>query len=355
MEEKNSNPILDEDLQNGYQYFFTGRYNEAKNMFKKALVKDPKNNDAIVGLTGVYKAIGEPELAKDYMLNVLKNEKTPTNYLIYADTCIEIGHYDDAIDASQKAILLDKNDEMAYLRLSEAYYKKGDLNNAEKAALEGYATKPFLELTISLGDIYLAMKKYQDALKFFREGTKLDKNNKMELNVSIGRCLNLMGRYCDAYDVLIKEKFGKDRNYNLGLSLIHQKKFKEAIKYFNEEDSENNICIADCYKNLGKHKKAEKAYSKAIMQDNSNPYWYILTASFFNQIKDFKNCLKYVSLGLKNAPDKKLYVQKAYALIGLKRVNEARTAIIEGSKIADDGLGTQEKLDILKLSLRNIT
>ncbi|MCM8786549.1 MAG: tetratricopeptide repeat protein [Candidatus Omnitrophica bacterium] len=214
----------------GLLYFKTNEYNKAKEYFLKAIEIYPDFGEALYYLGYCYDVVGEGEPA---LINIIKakNAFSRNNQSqLYQKACeaieslkakynqdttilaqkileqAEIAHgenrLEQAISLLEESIFLNPENSKAYYILGNIYFEKGAtylaLENFKKAVL---ITPTFFDANLSMGEILVKLKRYDEALDIFNKVLNQDKNN-------------------------IRA------NYDLGLLYSKLEKPKEAEKYF---------------------------------------------------------------------------------------------------------------------------
>ena len=135
------NAQLDSFAQNnlvkGLQLYSDQKYNEAIQVFKRAIGYSPKSSAAIN--------------AYDYM----------------AKAYINLGDQKSAIEAYQKSIVADPSQDAAHTSLANLYYSQGDYGKALKQYQQAAKLNPSGANYFSLGQGYLADGQYDNALQAF--------------------------------------------------------------------------------------------------------------------------------------------------------------------------------------------
>ncbi len=163
-------------------------FKAAETTFRKVYDLNPANPRGLMGLNETYISEGKAELG----LNALKAEsdKAPARLdlqVAIADSASRTGRFDLAVQYYQRvANSLDKGAGQRadiFVRMSEAYRRKGDLQNASASLEKAREIQP--ENLAVLGNLALVLDeagRWSDARKVYEVALKLDPNNAVSLN-----------------------------------------------------------------------------------------------------------------------------------------------------------------------------
>ncbi len=268
-----------------------GRYDRAIEQYNKALKESPNSSDLFV-------AIASANLMK-------KNYKEAVTYLEKAEKMNEKGiegdikqyegllntkylkwqiYYNGAVtyfdDNPEKAVELAKKSlsetdpekvSLSYSLLGGMMLSSGKPEEAIKYYEEAIkANKNNVEAYIHLGHYYLTQKKTDDALKYFNDAIKLD-STKSEIYELIGQVYLLKKEYGTAIKSLEKAMSIVGRNqtilYNLMVANHDSKNYDEAIKNGKEVLALSNVkpaVLTNTYNLLGQIYENKKDYNNAV-------------------------------------------------------------------------------------------
>ncbi|MGQ9618205.1 MAG: tetratricopeptide repeat protein [Candidatus Aminicenantia bacterium] len=140
-----------EFLEQGNALFSEGKYDEAIDAYKKFLEKNPANFQVRYNIGNCYKEKGEYDKAIEEYNIVIKNIKEKKQEL--------------------------KGDELAskaFTGIGEAYFKKGDFQNARESFMKSLEIFPKDEvLAYNVGEIYFSNDKVDEAIQFFILATQI--------------------------------------------------------------------------------------------------------------------------------------------------------------------------------------
>lgn len=126
---------LKEKVEKGEEFFQEGNFNQAEAQFIKALVIDPDNARANLGLGSVYCETRNYEKIKGIFDKIIINPDTFKKELSQQFNRFAVGlrknkQYDEAILFYDKAITVNQEDENLYFNTARAYFEKGDFDEA---------------------------------------------------------------------------------------------------------------------------------------------------------------------------------------------------------------------------------
>lgn len=148
------------------------------------------------------------------------------------------GRADEAIDALQRAVLLDPSLDTAYTNLGNAYAKKGDYASAVAAYEKALAIRPASALAhMNMGIAQTALRQIPDAVAHLEKAVELAPDS-AEAQFNLGKAYSDVGKYADAERALrgaltILPDYEEAR-YKLGVVLQRLGKTEEAVVVFRE-------------------------------------------------------------------------------------------------------------------------
>ncbi|MDA3778775.1 MAG: tetratricopeptide repeat protein [Bacteroidales bacterium] len=175
-------------------------------------------------------------------------------------------------------------------------------------------TNTTIDSLINLGNDYISINDYDEAMKIFNKALKIDQNYAPTLNAKIN-LLILSNEYRDA-GKLVEKSIEKNSQYapfylNLGKYNIHKEKFEQSIEDFNKGiellDKNTDKFLLNkffvnkgaAYQKLSESELALKNYTKAIDRNPNNPnvyiyrgYLYYKNGEFEKAITDFSTVIK---------------------------------------------------------------
>jgi tetratricopeptide (TPR) repeat protein len=164
------------------------KYKEAETTFRKVYDLNPANARGLLGLNETYITEGKAEQG----LSVLKaeSEKAPARLdlqMAIADTAARTGRFDMALQYYQHvADSMDKGAKQRadiFVRMAEAYRRKGDLQNATASLEQARAIQPdSIGVLSNLALVLDQAGRWSEAQKVYEAALKFDPNNAISLN-----------------------------------------------------------------------------------------------------------------------------------------------------------------------------
>lgn len=246
---------IKEWIDKGSNYFDKGKFNEAINVYKKALDLEPKNVDVLIKIGLSYRHLEEYETAIDYYDKVLEIEpdnKTALNNIGYV---MEVrGEIEDAIEMYKKSLEIDPNYDIPLVNLTNIYFDRKEYIKAITVFKDALKIDPLNTANwIDLGRAYRFLENYDKAIMAYSKALKLESNSKIAWN-NLGWvyfCRNENEKAIEAY---IK---------SLEIDWLYDLPFSNLIKIYKkmiEEDSKDSTM----WKKIANGFYVAKAYKRAI-------------------------------------------------------------------------------------------
>lgn len=196
--------------------------------------------------------------------------------------------------------------------LSRVYLGKNDPHKALDFLSQAEArNKSYVHLFAARGEIYVMMKKFDDALKAFDQAIALSPLNPIRYKASAD-ILMMRERYKDAVSVLEKAvKAGlefKDLYNHLSQAYFMLKDYPKAIRYVKSAlgmDPENVTYLNQmgiCLKNMNQIDEANKVYNQIIKLDPDNVAALYNKAMLNDAKGDFAEAVKLLERAVKKDP-----------------------------------------------------
>ncbi|MAG50614.1 hypothetical protein CL621_03160 [archaeon] len=234
----------------GQEYVNQRKFDEAEEMFKKAMEIDSENDEVYVGFGVLYDIQGKGNEAEEMF---------------------------------KKAMEIDSRNYGAYIRLGQWYRNKIRLDEAEemfKKAMEIDSRN--YQAYVELGWNYMERRKLSEAEEMFKKAMEIDPINH-EIYAGLGKSYGDQGKFNDAEKIFEKAVEINPKNYEgyirLGAWYTNQKNFNKAENILKKaielepNDDRAYSGLSNCYNSWGKYELAEE-YSK-IAEDlrlrNYNP------------------------------------------------------------------------------------
>jgi len=260
-----------------YAYDNSGRKDEAKENYKKALELYPKYYDAFRCLGNIFYEEANYETALSYYKKYFDANRSPDPYCYYnAAWCANyLKDYSDAL------LYLEKYEPKGRKEYAEKYTEKGytyfmlgyndDAITAYQNALD--ATPNDGAALRGMADVYYEnLKDYNKALEYINLALQNDEEHSRDYYSKAGRIYIGQEKYSDAVPVLQKaeEYDAKDVSCReqLGYAYYMQNKYDDAIEQFNnaiELDAKSRVSYyykGLCYVTLNKIENAKALYAQ---------------------------------------------------------------------------------------------
>ncbi len=181
-----------------------------------------------------------------------------------------------ALPYFNEAVKSDPNYAEAWYQVGYCYGVLGMHEEALKASANAARLRPeWIETYINIGASSFALKRFEDAEKAYKTAIKLEPTSG-EMHYALGLTYNRMGETAQeilAYRraISLKPDFAIAIE-NLGLAYFNEKRYKEAIKSFEDlqnykSDAKTYNYLGESYLALGKELRAIEAFNNAINMD----------------------------------------------------------------------------------------
>ncbi|MCE1248078.1 MAG: O-antigen ligase family protein [Firmicutes bacterium] len=241
------------DLQEkGETFYREGNLDKTAVYYNKAVLLDPMDNEGWRKMSDLAIQLKKPEEALAFINKAITlSPFRSRNYETKGRILDILGRYDEAFTCYAKSVELDPiNQVYAYQAIGEYYIRKGKFNEAIDTfnkCLSFYKDMDYNDLWhfraiplkpqvaavyLTLGETYIRLNKFDDAISAFENSIKLEKN--------------------------IPSVFG------MGYAFYSKQDYKKAVQLFEEVAAsplsipETHFYLSDCYLRLGDKQKAEK-------------------------------------------------------------------------------------------------
>ncbi len=242
-------------MDKGSNYFDKGKYNEAINVYKRALDLEPNNIDLLIKIGLSYRHLEEYDRAIDYydrVLDIEPDNKTALNNIGYTKECQ--GQIEEAIDLYKKSLEIDPSYDVPLVNLTNIYFEREEYTEVIKVLKKALNIDHLNTANwIDLGRAHRFLEEYDEAIVAYKKALKLDKYSKIAWN-NIGWVYYCKKLYAEAIDAYTKA-FEIDWLYDLP--------FSNMIKiYKNMINDNSNDSIM--WNNLANGFYVAKAYKRAL-------------------------------------------------------------------------------------------
>ena len=344
----------------GYSLSFLDDLEGAYKKYQQAIDIDNKCAEAYAywGITLIgeqkYKEAREKlELAVEY------NPKDVKALFLLASVEIELAFYDDALMKLIFIINVTENNYAAYHNIAYIYFKKKDYEKTVEYAQKTIGIAPFKsEAYLLLGDTYLLMKKYKEAIGIYECA---EKNNiqSLFLYISWGSVFQMKRKYNEAIEKYLKglelcPTQVNDEVYSRLARCYYETKNIEEAKHYAIKTQELNKDNYTSHEVLGDIAFVEQDCDKAIEEygfclsnSKSKAITYYKLARCYLLKEDFELANKNYEKSLEYDRDNKNILQEyVHALTIQGKYDEASKKLPTLEKMSEDDL------DVLLLSFR---
>jgi len=340
-----------------------GKLNRNLNLLLRAVDEDPNNSFNYYNLGIQYKNMGLFEKAVENFLLLQEKQNNKNNYdpfyifglAALSSTYIQLGNYNEAILAANKALEINKNFTEALFNKGLAQYYLGDYKNAIinlnkilQDNLENKILGGTLDLAIRswktlnmLGLCYLNLKNYKLAIKNLRKGFKINK-------YSGEIVLNLIAAYYEANKIsLLSRLIDIVKNVKYSLQII----FSIYTKLNNLGFTGIAKRFLETQKDNFEDKEIFENYEKSLKEKEN-----LFKANFYFEQKDYIQADKFYSnyFSKDNKSDRDSLNKWGYSNLCLKDYIKAENIFEKLSNICQDNWQVLHNLATAKMGLAKI-
>ncbi len=229
---------LKTDALNNSGVIFTkqGKFKEAEKCFELVLRIKPDCKDTLINFGNLKFKLKEFDNAiKLYSQALITDIDNPVVYFNIGNCYLETENFEKAIQNFKTTLVLERQHRGAINNLGLAYYKLGKLDISLRYFNKAIELFPKCALSyMNIGNIYRDLKKYDLALLFYKKTLEIDSEIKLAY-VYIADVLCDTNKCEEAelyYNFAADNKASKALSFtNLSLSMMEQRRFKEALRY----------------------------------------------------------------------------------------------------------------------------
>ncbi len=276
--------------------------NEAVPVLKKIIGLNPERENFYLILANIYFQNKDYENAVKILERLLK--VNPTSFfgnLFLGKVYETMEDHKKAAEYYEKALKEREEDEVL-MNLDRVYDKLGERLKSIDVLEKFLSLNPdFPKVRERLGLLYVGENNYEKALEHFEFLVK-DFPDNIDLNLKAS-FIAIEGKFYDKAEVFLKNVLNKEPNnqkalYFYGLLYKDQKKWREALLYFEKIKADEYLKSAKLYMAVCYEKLKEKDKAKDILLDlwNSDPddeVGYFL-ALYYKSAKEYNEALKII-------------------------------------------------------------
>ncbi len=223
---------------------FDGHYEQALTAYKTALVLEPENEGALIGLAWTNVRLGDVKEGQAILINAIKTaDKRPSYYQELATIQANSQQYSDAIENYKQAIDLNPYHIHNYSNLAGCEYLLGKKQEAIKTLQAGLMIKPHSLLYSNLGTYLFFEKQYAQATDAFEKA--------IDILGGVHR-YQLWANLADSYWLLEGRKQDAIVAYNRAIDLMHT----QFPKWQDNIDKQSKTGLY--YAKIGEYEKAKQ-------------------------------------------------------------------------------------------------
>ncbi|MCT7985235.1 tetratricopeptide repeat protein [Laspinema sp. A4] len=248
---------LDILLADGFRLYESGSLTLAEQKFCQVLGIDVTQPQALRGLGMLYSQQGRYEDALDYLEQSLEcDENQAICHYTRGLVLTKLGYLAEAVTAYQQALLIEPGYLNAYSELGNVSIEIGDLNQAETAYRQRIALSPDWRSYVSLGHLFVAQQRIEEAISVFETALKLQPRHP-DILYALG--------------IAFAAKNHPDSSLYFGFSAYRKQEYETAIVHYEQfqKNQEGEIdfylALADCYQQLNRWEEAITTYRQGIV------------------------------------------------------------------------------------------
>jgi len=159
------------------------QYNKALRYYQEYIYYDPNAAEVYLFIGNCYQQTGELDLALEHYRKSLNIEsENPETFFAISNVLFKKEHYWDALFYAKRSTSMDESEPRYYVLYGKINSSLKMHKDAAKAFLAAVELKPeMLYYWILLSDELISEKKYERAIKFLQDSTKIHGNNGMIL------------------------------------------------------------------------------------------------------------------------------------------------------------------------------
>lgn len=159
----------DRHYQEALAHEHDGELDAAVHAFEQAVALAPEHIDAQLALVAHYNRLGLLDDAIDHCRAILTREPDPTAYFYLGQSLINLGEYDEALDALHQCLTLDPTHALAHHELAYVYYRREDYDVAITEFHRAAQYEPSWETYFFLGECYRQTERLKEAQTVLRK------------------------------------------------------------------------------------------------------------------------------------------------------------------------------------------
>jgi len=334
-----------------------GDLKEAIEWCRRGLEFEPANADFHREMADLHVRLGEPEKAIQVLEIFLRMPAVgPDDANAVKEDLgrlwMNLGKYDEALGYFRQVAEADAGNDGIWTNIGHCFSRKGDAKAALEAFEHAVAMRPDALNLYNLGDAYLACGQVEKAVGPL-VGAIRNKPDYPLAHYDLGLAYFELGRFEEAAreaeialaadpDMATAEmNLGLCANTNLGLSLMNQERYEEAILCFKKNEKE----FAATYYNMGlalyrakRYREALDYFKRACAIEPDDAEFLDLLGQTYDMLGKYREAEKHLRRSIELAPD---YADSYYDLGNMflkikDKRKEARTLLEKAIELEPD-------------------
>ena len=330
---------------------------DAETAFKKVLEADADNEDAVMGLAGIYSARGDMKGATALLEKLTQKDPSPRGLITLASSYEGMKEYSLAADTYKKAIELDPNRAELKGALAQDLALAQRYDEALRAYQEMITANPQdAQPYLGMAQVYEAQHKIEDARRMLDKGKQLDPDN-IEIRYNEVRLLEQEGKRADAIAALkaildstsrrnydpqqratrakiledLGEMYRRNEQHDLALDT-----FRQMAALAPESGALASAQIIDTYRASKEYAKADQESAAAAAKYPNDRVLHEVRAELLSDEGKSAAAVAELRKLLDGKNDRQVYLQIADAYQKSKNYGEMAKALDEAEKLSKD-------------------
>lgn len=225
----------------------TGRYEDAVDVYKSILDRDPRNDEVYGELGEAYQQLGMQEEAERSFKKAIN--LNPDHWVAYnrlGSYYLEIGNYEKAIEPYKQIIRLAPDNSQGYSNLGVTYYYLTNLDEAISYFKKSFELSPTFAAASNLGTMYRVNGDFESAMQYYEIAADMSPNDFV-----------IWGNIASLYGLMEKEVEEKE-NYLKAIEVA------EKLLEVNPNSVHINISLGSYYSDVGDKEMAIRFINKTL-------------------------------------------------------------------------------------------
>ncbi len=296
------------------QFHQSGNLAGAGFLYRKILLTDQDNADALHLLGVIAHQTGKNNLAVEYIEKAVKiNSSMPHYHNNLGNAFLNLNQTDNAVRCFNEALRLKSDYVEAYNNLGNALKKMGENERAADQYMKAiYLTPDYVPAINNFANLLKDQGRLDEAIIYYRKAVTL-KPDLAEAYFNLGNAFKESDKVDDAieqyYKALSINPDFADVHNNLGNLLKKKKRYDEAVKHYNKAITLNPglaeayTNLGDAYKEQGEYDVAVELCQKALLVKSDFDWAYVNIGNIFLDQGNFSGAIKQYRKAIDLRPD----------------------------------------------------